>query len=246
MSKELYEKVHWFDKRSRYEFVTAIKNGLLQLTSSYLRHYNLSPFDFYNREDTIVSHLAVASDRARHFVIQEHTVVSSNIRKPRPDLLIRYGTKPRESCVFEAKKLDIRADMLLQPTDLDNGIKLVGEAWEQMTEYSAKAAAHQCAIVGMRLYVGTRDIYSEWSYETEAQQRKSYYDRFNAVYFGLKRKVKEIPSNSKCVPNFCWGYALRHKLAVCERERVIEKGERQVAIGMLWLGRVSQSIRISG
>ena len=244
MSRELYEKEHWFDRRFSYEFITNIRKALVQLTSSYIRHYKLSPFDYYNREDTMVSHLATAANRARYFTIQEYTIISSNIRKPRPDLFIRYGLKPRETCVFEAKKLDIRPRMYLIETDLNDGIKLVSEAWKQMAEYAANAAAHQCAIVGMRVYVETRDVSPEWM--TKAEHPEVYRRRFNRIFRNLINEVNRLKqadrhrTDGSTVPNFCWGYALKHRFA----EKLVGKDDNQVAIGMLWLGRVSQSQRI--
>lgn len=241
MSRELHEKEYWFDGRSSYAFLTNIRKALVQLTGSYIREYKLSPIDYYNREDTMVSHLATAANTARYFAIQEYTVISSNIRKPRPDLFVRYGLKPRETCVFEAKKLDMRPRMYLLDTDLNDGIRLVSEAWGQMAEYAANAAAHQCAIVGMRIYVDSRDLSPEWI--TKVEQPKVYYRRFDRIFRNMLNQVDTLKQTTRdrtdeiTVPNFCWAYALKHRIA----ERIVGKDDNQVAIGMLWLGRVSQS-----
>ena len=211
MSRELYEKEHWFDRRFSYEFITNIRKALVQLTSSYIRRYKLPPFDYYSREATIVSHLAAAADRAGYFTIQEHPpVLSDGKENSRPDMFIRYGLRPNDTCVFEAKRVDVDPTLNYLETDFSIGIRLISRDWEKMAKYAANVAGHQCAIVGMKIDVSISTISSEWIYETRDQQRQSYYRAINRIYSHLVGKIGRmndaysVQENGTIVPNFYW------------------------------------------
>ena len=230
---------------SATEIVSEIQKQLIRWTSEVIRRYKVVPFD-YNREETMVSHLATAADRAKFFVIQEYPVTVSSSEERRADLLIKYGVDQREACVFEVKKRDIRPGAWLFRTDIDNALNTFESEWNRVVEYASQVAKYQCALVGMKVLASANGYNRSRSLEDpEAQIRAEYYERFNIRYSYLESTVKKARSNrvdkSVAPPNFYWGYILRHKLAQNELERAFERRDSEFAIGMLWLGRVSQS-----
>ncbi len=245
MSRELLEKGFWFDKRISYEIVSGIQRQLIRWTGEVIRRYKVVPFD-YNREEAMVSHLATAADRAKFFVIQEYPITVSSSDERRADLLIKYGVEQREACVFEVKKRDIRPDPWFFRTDIDNALNTFESEWNRVVEYASQVAKYQCALVGMKVLASANGYNHSRSLEDpEAQIRAEYYERFNLRYSYLESTVKRARSNrvdkSVAPPNFYWGYILRHKLAQKELERAFERRDSEFAIGMLWLGRASQS-----
>ena len=245
MSKELYENEPWFDRRSKHEFIRKIHKELILWTSRFIYRYREVPFD-YNREEPMVSHFALAADRAKIFALQEYPASPF-----RADLFARYEDEGKQyECVIEFKKADARLQQTYFPTDINNGIKIYDEAWEQVSRYALRVAGYQCALVGIKVLAdmshGSLNPRT-WTYWTEAQNRNEYYRLFRRLCSNLESTIKRVRSERQQeAPNFFWGYTLKHRLAVREREKIASQGGMEVPVGMLWLGRVSRSQFIDG
>ena len=201
MSRELYEQEPWFDRRSKHGFICRTYKELIQWTSRFIARYEEVPFD-YNREEPMVSHFALAADRAKIFALQEYPASPY-----RADLFARYEVEgKRYECVMEFKKEDARLNQLYFSTDINNGIKTFEEAWKQVSRYALRVAAYQCALVGIKVFaeVGQSSLNPRtWIYWTEAQNRNGYYRLFDQIYFNLESTVRNVRSErQREAPNF--------------------------------------------
>ena len=245
LSRELYEKVPWFDRRYNYRFISDIQKELVKWTSGFVRRHKEAPFD-YNYEAQMVGHFAIAADQARKITLQEYPYPDSD---DRADLLIRHGRKAHKDCVFEFKR---RRARVINPrfnyqTDFKNSLEDYDRAFEQLSEHASKVAAYKCAAVGMITYVDSReDIFVPGAgLMTERQKRDFYYELFDRAYSSLARMIKSARSTysyteetSAKPPNFYWAYALKHKFAQYESERAIRCGRDDFAVGMFWVGGI--------
>ena len=234
----------WFDRRSKHGFIRKIHKELILWTSRFIDRYSEVPFD-YNREEPMVSHFALVADRAKIFALQEYPASPF-----RADLFARYEDEDKQNeCVIEFKKADARLNQIYFPTDINNGIKTYDEAWEQVSRYALRVARYQCALVGIKVLADVSQSSLNprmWTYWTEAQNRSEYYRLFRRLCSNLESTVKRVRSERQQeAPNFFWGYTLKHKLAVREREKIASQGGSLVPVGMLWIGRISLSQRIN-
>jgi hypothetical protein len=242
---ELYIKEPWVD-RSSGQFLIDMQNELqeklIEWTGYVVRQFGESPFGY--TEWTLSGHLAIAADRAGFFALQEYVAQPPSPqgkkilpRRLRPDLYIRksYWGDPDDACIFEIKSRNIGLSDKTIPTRIS---KALIDNWAKLKTYAHTETKYCCALVGMPVFANV----NRWDEECGTARR--YYLSCNNLFERFDDFVRMLRSQSSgngVAPNFYWGYFLRHKFAVIEEERGEGFAYEDVAIGMLWVGRIGRS-----
>lgn len=243
MSKELRVQDPWFDRRYNHFFLLQIQKGLVRWAGAAVRRYSVNPFD-YSREEMLVSHLATAADRSNYYALQEYPILDR-----RADLVIRYGTEPREQCVFEVKRIDVRLKSWTPSGSMRKALDTLTGEWNKVSGYPPNIAGDRCALIGMPIYVESQGplVGSTTRLPYWMQSRSGYYEALDGLYLRLADEVEMARRRSEATtsPNFFWGYALRYRLA----KQVVEDEDRQeyvrLFLGMLWVGRNARTLSTS-
>lgn len=240
MSNDLLIKEPWYDKHCSQELVQSIYVQLIDWTSDVVHRFQEVPFGY--TEWTLSGHLAMAANRAGFFCLQDYVAHPAaprgkmmERRKLRPDLYAR-GLDGRD-CVFEIKFRNIGLEERKFWSRVNRALE---ESWDKEKGYAHEEAEYCCALVGMPVFAHVMS----WSEEcgTSARNRVSCDGLFSAFQAGCDA-ARSQESDPRESPNFYWAYFIQHEHAKREKDNAVSGNYDPIAMGMLWVGRVTKSIR---